>query len=113
MVARRVVAAVASRHAPYLSPIQYRHLPHQVRWRGDRFGRKRVSHMDGREYWRWGVDAMPLMDHGGRPPGGQAETFEAALEAFKAGFEEWLARIPAEVWELNRDHIKAGDRWRE
>jgi hypothetical protein len=36
---------------------------------------------------------MPLMDHGGRPPSG--ETFEAALEAFKAGFEEWLARIPS------------------
>jgi hypothetical protein len=33
-----------------------------------------------------GVDVMPLMDRGGRPPTGDAETFDAALVAFKAGF---------------------------
>jgi hypothetical protein len=25
---------------------------------------KRISHMGGREYWRWVVDAVPLMEQG-------------------------------------------------
>jgi hypothetical protein len=74
---------------------------------------KRRDHFSGREYWHWGVDIMPLMDHGGRPPSGDAETFETGLAAFRGAFQEWLSRIPVEVWELNRDHIRAGDRWRK
>ena len=45
-------------------------------------------------YWHWGVDIMPLMDHGGRPPTGDVEadpndpeaTFQEALDAFKLAF---------------------------
>jgi hypothetical protein len=29
---------------------------------------KQVQHTTGREHWSWGVDVMPLMDHGGHPP---------------------------------------------
>jgi hypothetical protein len=65
-----------------------------------------------REHWHWGVDIMPLMDHGGRPPSGEAETFDEAKVAFKRAFEEWITRIPVEVWHVNRDHIRACDRWR-
>jgi hypothetical protein len=36
---------------------------------------------------------MPLMDRGGRPPNGDAETFEAAREVFKVAFLEWQKGI--------------------
>lgn len=68
--------------------------------------------MDQREYWHWGVDAMPLMDHGGRPPSEDAESFEEALAVFREAFAAWHHRLPAGVWEKNREHIRAGDRWR-
>jgi hypothetical protein len=29
---------------------------------------RRHQHVQNRDIWHWGVDAMPLMDHGGRPP---------------------------------------------
>ena len=32
------------------------------------------NHVSKVTYWRWGVDVMPLMEHGGRPPSGQALT---------------------------------------
>jgi hypothetical protein len=47
---------------------------------------RRHQHVENRNYWRWGVDVMPLMDHGGRPPDGDAESFPEALAAFKAAF---------------------------
>jgi hypothetical protein len=72
----------------------------------------RHQHVQNRDVWHWGVDVMPLMDHGGRPPSGEAETFAGAKAAFKRAFEQWITRIPVEVWHLNRDHIKACDRWR-
>jgi hypothetical protein len=72
----------------------------------------RRQHVENRDRWHWGVDSMPLMGHGGRPPYGDADTFEGAKIAFRRAFEEWIARIPVEVWELNRDHIRASDRWR-
>ena len=60
-----------------------------------------------RSHWHWGVDTMPLMDHGGRPPSGDADTFEAALQAFKAAFTKWHARLYPGDWQRNRDYIKA------
>jgi hypothetical protein len=38
----------------------------------------------------WGVDIMPLMDHGGRPPTGDACSHDAALQAFRAAFFPWI-----------------------
>ena len=40
--------------------------------------------------WHWGVDIMPLMDHGEHPPSGDAWSGDAALQAFKAAFFKWL-----------------------
>jgi hypothetical protein len=67
--------------------------------------------LNQQEHWHWAVDIMPLMDHGGRPPSGNANTFEAALAAFKDGFTRWHDAVPAGLWRKNRDHIKACDRW--
>ena len=74
---------------------------------------ERTRHTQRNErYWHWGVDIMPLMSHGGRPPSGNAKTFEAALEAFKAAFTAWHAGREPELWEKNRDYIAAGaERW--
>ena len=33
---------------------------------------------------------MPLMDHGGRPPNGDAWSRDAALQAFRAAFFPWV-----------------------
>jgi hypothetical protein len=63
------------------------------------------------DVWHWGVDTMPLMDHGGRPPSGDAETFETALAAFKDGFARWHAGVDPALWKRNRDYKAAGDRW--
>src|SRR5687768_13370113 len=71
------------------------------------------SDLDQREYWHWGVDVMPLMDHGGRPPSGDAWSFEAALEAFKTAFTAWHAEIDPATWQQNMDYMRAGqERWR-
>ena len=59
----------------------------------------------GRTYWSWGVDTMPLMSHGGRPPSGEAETFEAALAAFKTAFVKWHGVLPAEQWMRTIEYI--------
>jgi hypothetical protein len=68
--------------------------------------------MHQRDHWHWGVDAMPLMDHGGQPPSGDAESFPAALVAFKAAFFVWHAGLASGLWEENRDYIAAGaKRW--
>jgi hypothetical protein len=56
---------------------------------------------------------MPLMDHGGRPPSGDAESFEAALSDFKLAFTHWLAGVPVDLWHKNLEHKRAGQaRWR-
>lgn len=57
---------------------------------------KRDSHAHGFAYWHWGVGILPLMSHGGRPPEGNADSFEAALVQFKVEFAEWQATIPAD-----------------
>ena len=45
---------------------------------------------------------MPLADHGGDPPSGDAWSFEAALQAFKAAFTEWHAGIDSATRQRNR-----------
>lgn len=63
--------------------------------------------------WRWCVDTMPLMDHGGRPPSGEAESFETALADFKQAFTQWHASLPPDLWRENLEHKRAGaERWR-
>lgn len=62
-------------------------------------------------YWHWGVDTMPLMDHGGRPPQGEVDVdntpmsieagFHDALAAFKKAFGIWHAGVRPEVWADN------------
>jgi hypothetical protein len=63
-------------------------------------------------HWHWAVDVMPLMEHGGRPPSGDAESFEEALAVFKEAFATWHSALPADLWQRNRQHIQACDRWR-
>jgi len=54
----------------------------------------------------------PLMDRRGRPPNGDAETFEAALADFKQAFLNWHAAVPADVWTENLEQKRAGaGRW--
>jgi hypothetical protein len=55
---------------------------------------------------------MPLMDHGGRPPTGEAESLEAALQPFKTGFLEWHARIDPSTWQRNPDTSPSADQWK-
>jgi hypothetical protein len=64
--------------------------------------------------WHWGVNVMPLMDHGGHVPSGDADTFEDALRDFKVAFTKWHAGLAPGLWKENRDHMKAGaERWRK
>lgn len=56
---------------------------------------------------------MPLMDHGGRAPSGDADTFAEARAAFKTAFIKWHAGIEPDVWKKNRDYIEyCAERWR-
>jgi hypothetical protein len=74
---------------------------------------RRLQHVQHRFYWHWGVDTMPLMSHGGRPPSGDADTFEEALVAFKAAFTKWHAGIDPKLWTKNVDYIEyCANRWR-
>ena len=57
-------------------------------------------------FWHWGVDTMPLMDHGGRPPAGQALTLDDAKAALRQAFFSWLDDLAPGVWERNRDYKK-------
>jgi hypothetical protein len=63
-------------------------------------------------HWHWGVDIMPLMDHGGHPPEGDAWSRDAALQAFKAAFMQWLNDLHPGDWQRNRDYIKASTQGR-
>ena len=62
-------------------------------------------------YWHWGVDIMPLMDHGGGAPSGDIEPpagFEDALKAFKEAFTQWREGIPDDLWRENLEYMRAG-----
>jgi hypothetical protein len=74
---------------------------------------RRYQHIEHSFCWHWGVDTMPLMDHGGRPPSSDADTFEEALIAFKAAFTTWHAGFEQDLWKKNRDYIEhCAERWR-
>lgn len=62
---------------------------------------KRYHHVEHRDFWQWGIDTMPVMDHGGRPPMGEARSFEQAKAAFRKGFDEWRTRLPPGQFEEN------------
>jgi hypothetical protein len=42
---------------------------------------------------------VPLMDHGGHPPGGDVWSFEAGLVAFKEAFMTWHDELRPGQWE--------------
>ena len=70
---------------------------------------KRADHIHHLDYWSWGVDTMPRMDHGGRVPNGRIDPpggLPEALAAFKQAFVAWHTALPAGLWELNRDHMR-------
>jgi hypothetical protein len=70
--------------------------------------RRHTGHKD--VFWTWGVDIMPLMDHGAS---GEVETFDLAIECFRDAFTSWLADVPAELWAKNRDYKRSSaERWR-
>jgi hypothetical protein len=61
---------------------------------------------DNSVYWHWGVDTLPLL--GGRTePDGDAWSFEAAREAFRAAFFKWVNELHPGDWQRNRDYKKA------
>jgi hypothetical protein len=64
---------------------------------------KRTHPVHTHHSWHWGVDIMPLMDHGGRPPLGDADSFPAALDAFRSAFTLWHQSLAPSLWEKNRD----------
>ena len=66
---------------------------------------KRLQHVRQRELWHWGIDTMPLMDHGGRPPRGDADTFAEALQAFKSAFLLWHGALPPGLRERTREYM--------
>ena len=47
---------------------------YRVRYEGVEIGTisETVNNVTQITFWHWGVDTMPLMNHGGRPPSGQA-----------------------------------------
>lgn len=74
----------------------------------------RQDRAGSRSVWHWGIDTLPLMDRGGRTPRGDADSFEAAKDAFRWGFEQWFADLPAADWIENRDYIRyCAERWQK
>jgi hypothetical protein len=62
---------------------------------------KRDQHVEHREFWSWAIDTMPMMSHGGRPPSGEAQSFEQAKTLFEEAFEKWRAGLPPGQFEEN------------
>ena len=79
----------------------------QVRRRRERFSFEAPARAK-RELWHCGIDTMPLMDHGGRLPSGDADTFAEAAVGLQARLQ-WHCALPPGLWEQNRDYI-AGSR---
>lgn len=69
---------------------------YRVKWNGAEVGSisLRHHHVDHRDYWSWGVDTMPLMDHDGTPPSGEAASLDEAKELFRAAFDSWREGLP-------------------
>jgi hypothetical protein len=70
-----------------------------------------------RMYRHCGLDLLPLMSHGGKPPSGDIEPpggFEDTPRTFKEAFTHWRAGIPDDKWRENLEHKRAGqERWRK
>ncbi|HEU4805516.1 MAG TPA: hypothetical protein VFS91_06885 [Nitrobacter sp.] len=67
----------------------------------------RHHHVEHRDFWSWGIDTMPMMSHGGRPPRGEARSFEQAKKLFREAFEKWKAGLPAGQLEENLIYKRA------
>lgn len=73
---------------------------------------KQHHHVEHRDFWSWGIDAMPLMNHGGRPPYGEACNFDPAKKLFQQALEEWRSRLPPGQFEENLIYKRAAaSRW--
>lgn len=61
---------------------------YRVKYEGVEIGSisKQYQHVEHRDFWAWGIDSMPMMDHGGRPPSGEARSFERAKKLFQEAF---------------------------
>ena len=55
-------------------------------------------------YWHWGVDTFPLAR---RNPDGEVWSLEAAIEAFRKAFLNWVNELHPGQWQRNRDYKKA------
>lgn len=62
---------------------------------------KQLHHVEHRDFWSWEVDTMPQMSHGGRPPSGEARSFDQAKMLFREAFEKWRAGLPPGQFEEN------------
>ena len=49
---------------------------------------KQHHHVEHRDFWSWDIDNMPMMNHGGRPPCGEARNFDQAKKLFREAFEK-------------------------
>jgi hypothetical protein len=68
---------------------------------------ERISHTKQNQiFWRWGVDTMPLMAHGGHLPSGDAWSRQDALKAFRKAFLKGVNEH-ADEWPRSRDYMKA------
>jgi hypothetical protein len=71
---------------------------------------KRHHHVEHRDFRSWGIDTMPLMSHGGRPPAGEARearSFDQAKKLFKEAFEKWKTSLPPSQLEENLIYKRA------
>ena len=62
---------------------------------------KRNHHVEHRDFWSWGIDNMPMMSHGGRPPCGEARNFDQVKKLFQEAFEKWKDGLPPGQFEEN------------
>jgi hypothetical protein len=67
---------------------------------------KQYHHIEHRDFLAWGIDMMPVMSHGGRPPYGKAQ-LQSGQEAVRGSLRElegWAAARP-----VRRElHLQAG-----
>ena len=73
---------------------------------------KRNHHVEHRDFWAWELDTMPVMSHGGRPPSGEARSFDQAKKLFREAFEKWKDGLPPGQFEENLIYKRtAASRW--
>jgi hypothetical protein len=64
-------------------------------------------HIEHRDFWSWDIDTMPLMNHRGRAPTGEAKSFEQAKRLFREAFEKWRSGLPPGQFEENLIYKRA------